>query len=153
MPALYRNGVGIFLLNKNKKLWVGKRIDSDGKFWQMPQGGIDTGEKEDDAMKRELKEEIGINNVNILMKSEDWFQYDLPQELMKSIWKGKYNGQRQKWYACEIVDDDNKINLNYHKPEFSEWKWIEPRSAIDLVIPFKKSMYEKILDTFRDLYY
>ena len=153
MPALYRNGVGIFLLNKNKKLWVGKRIDSDGKFWQMPQGGIDTGEKEDDAMKRELKEEIGTNNVNILMKSEDWFQYDLPQELMKSIWKGKYKGQRQKWYACEIVDDDNKINLNYHKPEFSEWKWIEPRLAIDLVIPFKKSMYEKILDTFIDLYY
>ena len=153
MPALYRNGVGIFLLNKNKKLWVGKRIDSDSKFWQMPQGGIDTGEKEDDAMKRELKEEIGINNVNILMKSEDWFQYDLPQELMKSIWKGKYKGQRQKWYACEIVDDDNKINLNYHKPEFSEWKWIEPRLAIDLVIPFKKSMYEKILDTFIDLYY
>ena len=153
MPALYRNGVGIFLLNKNKKLWVGKRIDSDSKFWQMPQGGIDTGEKEDDAMKRELKEEIGTNNVNILMKSEDWFQYDLPQELMKSIWKGKYNGQRQKWYACEIVDDDNKINLNYHKPEFSEWKWIEPRLAIDLVIPFKKSMYEKILDTFIVLYY
>ena len=153
MPALYRNGVGIFLLNKNKKLWVGKRIDSDSKFWQMPQGGIDTGEKEDDAMKRELKEEIGTNNVNILMKSEDWFQYDLPQELMKSIWKGKYKGQRQKWYACEIVDDDNKINLNYHKPEFSEWKWIEPRLAIDLVIPFKKSMYEKILDTFIDLYY
>ena len=153
MPALYRNGVGIFLLNKNKKLWVGKRIDSDSKFWQMPQGGIDTGEKEDDAMKRELKEEIGTNNVNILMKSEDWFQYDLPQELMKSIWNGKYNGRRQKWYACEIVDDDNKINLNYHKPEFSEWKWIEPRLAIDLVIPFKKSMYEKILDTFIDLYY
>ena len=153
MPALYRNGVGIFLLNKNKKLWVGKRIDSDDKFWQMPQGGIDTDEKEDDAMKRELKEEIGTNNVNIIMKAEDWFQYDLPKELRKSIWKGQYNGQRQKWYACEIIDDDNKINLNYHKPEFSEWKWIEPRLAIDLVIPFKKSMYEKILDTFRDLYY
>ena len=152
MPTLYRNGVGIFLLNKNKKLWVGKRIDSDGQFWQMHQCGIDIGEKEDDAMNRELKEEIGTNNVNILMKSEGWFKYDLPQDLMKSIWKGKYKGQRQKWYACEIIDDDNQINLNYHKPEFSEWKWIDPKSALDLVIPFKKRMYEKILDTFRKLY-
>lgn len=152
MPFEYRNGVGIFLLNKNKKLWVGKRINSSSQFWQMPQGGIDFGEKEDDAMKRELKEEVGTNNVKILMKCENWFQYDLPSDLKKSIWNGKYKGQRQKWYACELIDHDNQININYHKPEFCEWKWIEPELVLDLVIPFKKKMYKEILETFSNLY-
>ena len=153
MNLPYRNGVGIFLLNKEKKLWIGKRIDGEKDFWQMPQGGIDVKESDSEAMMRELKEEIGTNNIKVLDKSEEKLFYDLPKELISKVWSGRYKGQAQQWYACDFIGSDNEIDLNYHKPEFSEWKWVEPEKILDLVIPFKKNMYEKILRAFKKLYY
>lgn len=120
MKRSYRSGVGIFLLNKKKKLWVGKRIDSASDFWQMPQGGIDDKETENQAMMRELKEEIGTNNIKTLMISDEWFKYDLPNDLVKNVWKGRYIGQTQKWYACQFQGKDNEIKLDNFKPEFLE---------------------------------
>ena len=152
MNLPYRNGVGIFLLNKEKKLWIGKRVDNNEDFWQMPQGGIDPKESDSEAMMRELKEEIGTNNIKVLCKSEEKFFYDLPKEFINKVWSGRYKGQAQQWYACEFIGSDNEINLNYHKPEFSEWKWIEPEKILDLVIPFKKNLYKKILDAFKNNY-
>ncbi|MAY91074.1 MAG: RNA pyrophosphohydrolase [Rickettsiales bacterium] len=152
MKRSYRSGVGIFLLNKKKKLWVGKRIDSASDFWQMPQGGIDDKETENQAMMRELKEEIGTNNIKTLMISDEWFKYDLPNDLVKNVWKGRYIGQTQKWYACQFQGKDNEIKLDNFKPEFLEWKWIDPKEALNLVIPFKKEMYKKILKKFNVLY-
>jgi putative (di)nucleoside polyphosphate hydrolase len=153
MNLPYRNGVGIFLLNREKKLWIGKRIDGEKDFWQMPQGGIDVKESDSEAMMRELKEEIGTNNIKVLGKSEEKLFYDLPKELISKVWSGRYKGQAQQWYACDFIGSDNEIDLNYHKPEFSEWKWVEPEKILDLVIPFKKNMYEKILRAFKKLYY
>ena len=153
MNLPYRNGVGIFLLNKEKKLWIGKRIDDEKDFWQMPQGGVDVKESDSEAMMRELKEEIGTNNIKVLGKSEEKLFYDLPKELISKVWSGRYKGQAQQWYACDFIGSDNEIDLNYHKPEFSEWKWVEPEKILDLVIPFKKNMYEKILRAFKKLYY
>ena len=153
MNLPYRNGVGIFLLNKEKKLWIGKRIDDEKDFWQMPQGGVDVKESDSEAMMRELKEEIGTNNIKVLDKSEEKLFYDLPKELISKVWSGRYKGQAQQWYACDFIGSDNEIDLNYHKPEFSEWKWVEPEKILDLVIPFKKNMYEKILRAFKKLYY
>ncbi len=152
MKRSYRSGVGIFLLNKKKKLWVGKRIDSASNFWQMPQGGIDDKETENQAMMRELKEEIGTNNIKTLMISDEWFTYDLPNDLINKVWKGRYIGQTQKWYACQFQGKDNEIKLDNFKPEFLEWKWIDPKEALNLVIPFKKEMYKKILKKFNVLY-
>ena len=152
MKRSYRSGVGIFLLNKKKKLWVGKRIDSASNFWQMPQGGIDEKETETQAMMRELKEEIGTNNIKTLMISDEWFKYDLPNNLVKNVWKGKYIGQTQKWYACQFQGKDNEIKLDNFKPEFLEWRWVEPKDVLKLVIPFKKEMYKKILKKFKVLY-
>ena len=98
----YRHGVGIFLLNKKKKLWIGKRIDAQNDFWQMPQGGIDSKESELNAMMRELKEEIGTNNVEVLMRSDQLYQYELPKNLISNVWSGKYKGQIQRWFACSF---------------------------------------------------
>ena len=147
----YRKGVGIFLINKKKKLWIGKRINSE-KFWQMPQGGIDNMETEDEAMKRELLEEIGTNKIQIICKSKDHLRYDIPKNLIKKLWKGKYLGQSQRWFACKFLGVDKDINLNLHKPEFSSWKWIDPYDIMNLVIPFKKEMYLQILGEFKEYY-
>lgn len=147
----YRKGVGIFLINKKKKLWIGKRINSE-KFWQMPQGGIDNMETEDEAMKRELLEEIGTNKIQIICKSKDHLRYDIPKNLIKKLWKGKYLGQSQRWFACKFLGVDKDINLNLHKPEFSSWKWIDPYDIMNLVIPFKKEMYLQILSEFKEYY-
>lgn len=153
MKLPYRKGVGVFLLNREKQLWIGKRVDSKKDFWQMPQGGVDSMETNSEAMMRELKEEIGTNKIKVLEKSEKKFRYDLPKEIANKVWSGKYKGQIQQWYACEFIGKDNEINLNYHKPEFSEWKWVSPEKVLDLVIPFKRKMYKKILNVFKKLYY
>lgn len=153
MKNEYRLGVGIFLLNKNKKLWVGKRIDNaTGNYWQMPQGGIDNYESFKDAMMRELKEEIGTNKIKILREKKELLNYDLPIQIRKKIWQGKYKGQSQKWFACLFEGKDKEININYFKPEFSEWKWINPNDALNFVIPFKKKLYIQILEEFKKLY-
>ena len=149
----YRKGVGIFLLNKNNKLWVGSRIDFKNNYWQMPQGGIDGSESEKQAMKRELGEEVGIKkNYEILAESKEWFSYDLPYSLKNVVWDGKYVGQVQKWFACKFYGNDNEIDLETHKPEFLKWKWIDPKEVMNFVVPFKKKLYKSLLEEFRDFY-
>lgn len=152
MNLPYRRGVGIFLLNKKKKLWVGRRLDIKNNFWQMPQGGIDENESETSAMLRELKEEIGSNNIKILMKSSELLKYDLPKSLIKNVWRGRFKGQVQRWFACEFMGDDDEININFHKPEFSDWKWIDPKTVCQLAVPFKKDMYYEIIKEFGEFY-
>lgn len=148
----YRKGVGVFLLNKSKQVWVGKRLDVKNNFWQMPQGGIDIGESEKEAMMRELLEEIGTNNIKIIGTSKNWLSYDIPTKLAGKIWKGRYLGQSQRWFACEFVGKENEINLNTRNPEFADWKWIKPQLLMRNVIPFKRELYKKILEIFKELY-
>lgn len=151
MSLLYRNGVGIFLLNDKKKLWVGRRLDSN-IFWQMPQGGIDNDESEEEAMKRELEEEIGTKNVKIIKKSKKLLNYDIPSDMIKKVWNGKFKGQAQRWFACKFSGSDSEINVATKVAEFVEWRWIDPELVVDAVIPFKKKMYRSILKEFSDLY-
>ena len=150
MKSNYRMGVGIFLLNKDKKLWVGKRIDFKSNFWQMPQGGIDNNESPREAMVRELGEEVGLtNNFDILGETKNWLNYHLPKELKEKVWNGKYIGQKQKWFACNFFGQDKEINLEAHKPEFSEWKWIDPHEVTKFVVPFKRKLYVNVLEAFK----
>ena len=147
----FRRGVGIFLLNNEKKLWVGKRIDNMSDFWQMPQGGIDGEETPQEAMVRELGEEVGLKkNFQIVEESQDWFYYKLPDKLKKKVWNGKYVGQKQKWFVCKFFGSDSEISLDNHKPEFLEWKWINPYESLDRVVPFKRKMYKEVLTLFKN---
>ncbi len=152
MTLLYRKGVGIFLLNKEKNVWVGKRLDNKNEFWQMPQGGVEKNESYKEAMLRELKEEIGTNNVKILGVNNGYLRYTIPKKISENIWDGKFKGQSQKWFVCEYLDSDAKINLNAYKPEFSEWKWVSPILITKLAVPFKKKLYKNILKIFREYY-
>ncbi len=149
---LYRSGVGVLLINQNKKIFVGKRIDNQSDSWQMPQGGIDVGEDEDVAMFRELQEETGISSqfVKIIKKSDNYFYYDLPYKLQKKFWGGKYLGQRQRWYLLEFLGDDSNINITTQEPEFSEWKWVEKVDLINLIVNFKRELYQQIISEFND---
>ena len=149
----FRKGIGVFLINTNNQLWVGKRIDFKNDYWQMPQGGIDNNENPRQAMIRELSEEVGIKkNYEILMEREGWLSYSLPSSLKKIVWDGRYVGQIQKWFACKFFGKDNEFDLETHKPEFEEWKWIRPQDAVKLVVPFKKKLYEDVLKGFENLY-
>lgn len=147
---LYRSGVGILIMNKEKKIFVGKRIDNHSDAWQMPQGGIDANENEDDAMLRELREETGIlpQYVKIIAKSSEYLYYNLPYKLQKKFWGGKYLGQRQRWYLLSFVGDDSVININSEDPEFSEWKWVSRQEIIGKIVAFKKQLYEDVLAEF-----
>lgn len=147
---LYRNGVGAMVINDQKKIFVGKRIDNNSNAWQMPQGGIDSGEDEDDAVYRELFEETGMpsHNLKIIKKSSKYFYYNLPYKLQKKFWGGKYLGQKQRWYLLEFCADDSLININSETPEFSEWQWVEKTILIDLIVNFKKELYRDILKEF-----
>ena len=140
-----RNGVGAIVINRNNKVFVGKRIDNPGKFWQMPQGGVDEGEQYFDAMKRELFEETGIKNFEIIKEIDGMTEYELPDYLLGKIWKGKYRGQKQKWYVIRFLGDDKEINLNIGKPEFIEWKWINLDELPDVIVDFKKKLYKKLV--------
>ena len=149
----FRKGIGVFLINENNQLWVGKRIDFKNNYWQMPQGGIDNNENPRQAMIRELSEETGIKkNYEILMELEGWLSYSLPSSLKKIVWGGRYVGQKQKWFACRFFGKDEEFNLKTHKPEFEDWKWIRPEDAIKFVVPFKKKLYKDVLKGFKDLY-
>ena len=140
-----RNGVGAIVINRNNKVFVGKRIDNPGKFWQMPQGGVDEGEEYFDAMKRELFEETGIKNFEIIKEIDGMTEYELPDYLLGKIWKGKYRGQKQKWYVIRFLGDDKEIDLNTSKPEFIEWKWINLDELPDVIVDFKKKLYKKLV--------
>ena len=147
-----RLGVGIVLLNKDNEVFVGKRKDNPIDKWQMPQGGIDNNEKPLDAMKRELKEETSIINIKILKEINNWREYELPPHLLVKIWRGKYRGQTQKWFAFRFNGDETDINVGTENPEFSEWKWSDHNLLVENIVPFKREVYEKVLDEFKDLF-
>ena len=140
----YRNGVGIVVLNNENKVFVAKRIDNPKNFWQMPQGGVDEGEDLLNAAYRELKEETSIFNVKLIKEIEDWTQYDLPSKLIGIIWKGRYKGQTQKWFIFKFLGNDTEINIKTKNPEFLDWKWIEIGKITEIVVDFKKEVYQKV---------
>ena len=140
-----RIGVGIILLNKKNQVFVGKRKDNPGDKWQMPQGGVDQGEDFISAMKRELIEETSIKSIKILKEIEKMYQYELPENLVGIIWKGKYRGQKQKWFITRFLGEENEINLKTKHPEFINWKWIEPQKLPEIIVHFKKDLYLKLL--------
>ncbi len=139
-----RIGVGVILLNNNDKIFVGKRKDNPVDKWQMPQGGVNKNELYLDAMKRELKEETSIENIQVLKELDGWFEYELPKNLLGIIWKGKFRGQKQKWYIAKFNGENNEINLNTKFPEFIDWKWIEIEDLTKKVVDFKKKVYERL---------
>ena len=140
----YRNGVGIVVLNNENKVFVAKRIDNPKNFWQMPQGGVDEGEDLLNAAYRELKEETSIFSVKLIKEIEDWTQYDLPSKLIGIIWKGRYKGQKQKWFIFKFLGKDTEINIKTKNPEFLDWKWIEIGKITEIVVDFKKEVYQKV---------
>ena len=140
-----RTGVGIIVLNSQNKVFVGKRKDNPGDKWQMPQGGVDKGENYITAMKRELLEETGIKNIEIIKEIEKIYQYELPQNLVGIIWKGKYRGQRQKWFITRFLGKEEEINLNTKHAEFIDWKWIQPNLLPEVIVDFKKNLYLNLL--------
>ena len=140
-----RTGVGIIVLNKQNKIFVGKRKDNPGDKWQMPQGGVDEGEDYITAMKRELLEETSIQNIEIIKEIEKIYQYELPENLVGIIWKGKYRGQKQKWFITRFLGEEKEINLNTKHAEFIDWKWIEPKLLPEVIVNFKKDLYLNLL--------
>ena len=140
-----RTGVGIIVLNKQNKIFVGKRKDNPGDKWQMPQGGVDEGEDYITAMRRELREETSIQNIEIIKEIEKIYQYELPENLVGIIWKGKYRGQKQKWFITRFLGEEKEINLNTKHPEFIDWKWIEPKFLPEVIVNFKKDLYLNLL--------
>lgn len=146
---LYRKGVGAVLFNKDGRVFVAQRIDTPGDAWQMPQGGIDKGEDPADAVMRELEEEIGTNHAEIIEETKGWLYYDIPDGLSRTLWGGKYKGQRQKWFALRYLGHDDHIDIQaHHHPEFSEWKWVALDQVPDLIVPFKQSLYKDIVERF-----
>ena len=144
-----RIGVGIIVLNNENQVFVGKRKDNPIDKWQMPQGGVNAGENLVDAMKRELHEETGIQNIKILNEIDGWFEYELPNHLLGKIWKGKYRGQKQKWFVVKFLGNDREINLEVDKPEFIEWQWLDVENLPNVIVDFKKKVYEQLLPKIR----
>ena len=138
----YRVGVGIIVLNKENKIFVAKRIDNPRNFWQMPQGGVDEGEDFLSAAYRELEEETSIKNVELISEIDEITTYELPDYLLGKIWKGKFKGQKQKWFIMRYLGNDDEININTHKPEFLDWKWIDLDSITQIVVRFKLDVYK-----------
>jgi putative (di)nucleoside polyphosphate hydrolase len=147
----YRPGVGVMLLDRGKRVFVGRRIDTAGENWQMPQGGIDSGETPRQAALRELKEEVGTDKAEILAESAGWLTYDVPREIVRGLWRGRYRGQTQKWFAMRFTGADADIDLHTHHPEFDAWRWIAPAELPTLIVPFKRRLYRDILQEFATL--
>ena len=137
----FRSGVGIVVLNKKDEVFIAKRIDNQKNFWQMPQGGVDKGEDYLTAAYRELEEETSIKNVDLIKELDGLISYDLPNNLLGIIWKGKYRGQEQKWFVMRFLGKDTEINIKTEYPEFCEWKWINLENITDLVVDFKLHVY------------
>lgn len=150
--ALYRPGVGILLLNKQRHIFLGERLDHSGA-WQMPQGGIDEGENPETAVFREMEEEIGTSNARILRSMQQWLYYDLPVKTAQKSWAGKFTGQRQKWIALQFMGQDTEINLSRHShPEFGQWKWAPPQDLLIHAVSFKRDVYMAVMQEFSDLF-
>ena len=140
----FRIGVGIVVLNKKNEVFVAKRIDNKKNFWQMPQGGVDKGEDYLTAAYRELEEETSIKNVNLIKELDGLISYELPENLLGIIWKGKYRGQEQKWFVVRFLGQDREIDIKTKNPEFCEWKWVDLENITDLVVDFKLHVYEDV---------
>ena len=140
-----RLGVGMIVLNNNNLVFVGKRKDNPVDKWQMPQGGVDKDEDFITAMKRELDEETSIKNIKVLKEIDKMYEYELPENLVGKIWKGKYRGQKQKWFITRFLGEEKEINLNTKHPEFIDWKWIEPKLLPEVIVNFKKDLYLNLL--------
>ncbi len=153
----YRPCVGLMLANRDGLVFVGRRIDrpnSEPDAWQMPQGGIDSDEEEEQAALRELGEETGLGptHVDIIARSAERLVYDLPDELVGKLWKGKYRGQSQRWFLLRFKGEDGDVDINAHKPaEFDAWQWVPAERLVDLIVPFKRALYRKVVEEFRPL--
>tara|TARA_B110000037_G_scaffold129367_1_gene146948 strand:+ start:436 stop:921 length:486 start_codon:yes stop_codon:yes gene_type:complete len=146
-----RSGVGIVLLNKKNKVFVAKRIDNPKNFWQMPQGGVDEGENFLNAAYRELKEETSITNVELIKELDGTITYELPDRLLGIIWKGKYRGQKQKWFLMRFTGENQEINIKTKNPEFLDWKWIELDQITEVVVDFKLHVYKELKEKVKKL--
>ena len=146
-----RDGVGIVVLNKDNKVFVAKRIDNPKNFWQMPQGGVDKGENFLSAAYRELEEETSIKSVKLIKEIDKITTYLLPKNLLGVIWKGKYKGQKQKWFLMRFIGNDNEININTSNPEFLDWKWIDLDLITDVVVDFKHHVYKELKEKVKKL--
>ena len=147
----FRIGVGIIVLNKNNKVFVAKRIDNPKNFWQMPQGGVNEGENFLTAAYRELEEETSIKNVKLIQEIDGILTYELPNHLLGIVWKGKYKGQKQKWFLMQYLGDDSDINIKTDKPEFLEWKWIDLDMITTVVVNFKLHIYEELKEKIKKI--
>jgi putative (di)nucleoside polyphosphate hydrolase len=147
----YRPCVGVMLIDQRGLIFAGQRIDSASPAWQMPQGGIDDGEKPREAAIRELAEETGVSEdlVRYVAKTKDWVTYDLPPDLLGKVWGGKFRGQRQKWFLYQYLGRDDQVSIDRAHPEFSTWRWISADEMIASIVPFKRAVYETVVDTFR----
>lgn len=144
----YRRGVGIMLLDGKGRVLVAQRIDTPGPAWQMPQGGIDAGETPRAAALRELHEEVGTDQAEILAESADWIRYELPCALIPKVWGGRFRGQEQKWFAARFLGADSAIDIATRNPEFSAWRWAEIEDLPDLIVPFKRALYARLVTEF-----
>ena len=141
-----RIGVGIILLNDKNNIFVGKRIDNPKDFWQMPQGGVDKNENLFEAAKRELEEETSIKSIKLIKELDEWFEYELPKNLLGKIWKGKYRGQKQKWFIMKFSGKIEEINIKTKNPEFIDWKWVKILDLPKVAVNFKINIYKKLTD-------
>jgi putative (di)nucleoside polyphosphate hydrolase len=146
----YRLGVGVMLLDRGGRVFAGQRLDSPGPAWQMPQGGIDEGEDPRVAALRELEEETGLpaSAVEIIAETPDWISYDLPVELVPRVWKGRYRGQKQRWFLMRLTGDEALVDIARSHPEFSAWRWMPPDELVAAIVPFKRELYARVLAAF-----
>ena len=149
----YRMGAGVVLINPYGLIFAGQRIDNPGPAWQMPQGGIDKGETPREAALRELTEETGVSAdlVEVMAETPDWITYELPPEILGRIWKGKYGGQKQKWFALRFLGSDSAVQIATEHPEFDRWQWMRAADLVDSIVPFKRALYVQVFDDFRDI--
>lgn len=154
----YRPCVGVMLINTSGLVWMGRRTDQpdeegQGQWWQMPQGGIDAGEDPRQSAARELYEETGVRSVSFLSEAPEWYCYDLPPHLVGTAWGGRYRGQKQRWFAFRFVGQDSEIDIAApgHKPEFDRWRWVGIDEVTSLIVPFKRRVYERVVEVFRPL--
>ena len=152
MQKKYRKCVGMMILNARNQILVGRRLDHPSGYWQMPQGGIDENENPEEAVWREMMEEIGTNNASLINSSQEWISYDIPTETLNTLpWGDKYIGQIQKWFLFRFTGIDNDINVGTENPEFSEWQWMDYDKISQNAVPFKKNVYQKIQSEFKNI--
>ena len=153
MIKKYRRCVGMMILNSDNNILVGRRIDHPSGYWQMPQGGIDENENPEEAVWREMMEEIGTNKAKLITSSSQWINYDIPKETLATLpWGKNYVGQTQKWFLFRFLGNNSDINVETNNPEFSEWKWARLNSIVDNIVPFKRKVYSLILNEFKEIF-